>query len=216
MRRHPQTIAIAAFALLVVVALAAAAIVRPGSGDQAAAEGGNPAGPEFQLEPGLSRAIAQKVLLDTLAAQQLRDFALAVEAQQVSEYPQAAEAEAEALAAREAAEREAAAREAAEREAAREAAAQSAASTAPAVSDGSVWDRLAQCESSGNWAMNSGNGFYGGLQFMHSTWVAQGGRQYAEYPHQATREQQIAVAERLLAAAGWGQWPACSSKLGLR
>jgi hypothetical protein len=212
MRRHPQTIAIAAFALVVVVALAAAAIVRPGAGDQAAAEGGNPAGPEFQLEPGLSRAIAQQVLFDAIAAQQLRDYVAAVEAQQVAEFLQAAEAEAEA--AREAAEREAAERAAAEREAAR--AARAATPPAPAVSNGSVWDRLAQCESSGNWAMNSGNGFYGGVQFMHSTWVSQGGRQYAEYPHQATREQQIAVAERLLAAAGWGQWPACSSKLGLR
>jgi hypothetical protein len=83
-------------------------------------------------------------------------------------------------------------------------------------SGGSVWDDLAQCESSGNWAMNSGNGYYGGVQFLHSTWVNMGGRQYAEYPHQATREQQIAVSERLLSQYGWGQWPACSRKLGLR
>jgi len=95
-------------------------------------------------------------------------------------------------------------------------AAQNPAAPAPAVGDGSVWDALAQCESNGNWAMNSGNGFYGGIQFMHSTWVNMGGRDFAEYPHEATREQQIEVAERLLAAYGWGQWPACSSKLGLR
>lgn len=87
---------------------------------------------------------------------------------------------------------------------------------APEVGSGSVWDALAQCESSGNWAMNSGNGFYGGVQFMHQTWVNMGGRDYAEYPHEATREQQIEVSERLLAAYGWGQWPACSRKLGLR
>ncbi len=87
---------------------------------------------------------------------------------------------------------------------------------APEVASGSVWDALAQCESSGNWAMNSGNGFFGGIQFMHQTWVNMGGRDYAEYPHEASREQQIEVAERLLAAYGWGQWPACSSKLGLR
>ena len=87
---------------------------------------------------------------------------------------------------------------------------------APEVASGSVWDALAQCESSGNWAMNSGNGFYGGVQFMHQTWVNMGGRDYAEYPHEATREQQIEVSERLLAAYGWGQWPACSAKLGLR
>jgi len=87
---------------------------------------------------------------------------------------------------------------------------------APGVPSDSVWDALAQCESSGNWAMNSGNGFYGGIQFMHSTWVNMGGRQWAEYPHQATREQQIEVATRLQAQYGWGQWPACSARLGLR
>jgi hypothetical protein len=91
-----------------------------------------------------------------------------------------------------------------------------AAGTAPGVADGSVWDALAACESGGNWAMNSGNGFYGGIQFMHATWVSVGGRDFAEYPHQASRSEQIAVAERLLARSGWGQWPACSSRLGLR
>lgn len=90
------------------------------------------------------------------------------------------------------------------------------AAQAPAVPSDSVWDALAVCESSGNWAMNSGNGFYGGIQFMHSTWVNMGGRQWAEYPHQATREQQIEVATRLQAQYGWGQWPACSARLGLR
>lgn len=80
----------------------------------------------------------------------------------------------------------------------------------------SVWDDLAWCESRGNWHMNSGNGFYGGLQFMHSTWLNMGGGQYAHYPHEATREQQIEVASRLQAQYGWGQWPACSSALGLR
>jgi hypothetical protein len=89
-------------------------------------------------------------------------------------------------------------------------------STPPAPSGGSVWDALARCESGGNWSMNSGNGYYGGIQFLHSTWVSMGGRNYAEYPHQATREQQIAVAETLLSKYGWGQWPACSRKLGLR
>jgi hypothetical protein len=87
---------------------------------------------------------------------------------------------------------------------------------APAVSGDSVWDALAQCESGGNWSINTGNGFYGGIQFMHQTWVNMGGRQYAEYPHEASREQQIEVATRLQAQYGWGQWPACTSKLGLR
>ncbi|KAA5836965.1 transglycosylase family protein [Saccharopolyspora hirsuta] len=80
-----------------------------------------------------------------------------------------------------------------------------------------VWDKLAQCESGGNWAINSGNGYYGGLQFNKSTWDAYGGDQYAPYPHQASREQQIAVAEKVRAArgGGYGAWPGCSSKLGL-
>lgn len=74
------------------------------------------------------------------------------------------------------------------------------------------WDTLAQCESSGNWSANTGNGFYGGLQFTPSTWDAYGGSQYAGSAHNATREQQIAVAEQVLAAQGSGAWPGCSSK----
>jgi hypothetical protein len=88
-------------------------------------------------------------------------------------------------------------------------------STAPSVSRG-VWDRLAQCESSGNWHYNGGSGFDGGLQFLPSTWTAYGGGKYAKYAYQATREEQIAIAKKVLAAAGWKSWPACSSKLGLR
>jgi hypothetical protein len=86
---------------------------------------------------------------------------------------------------------------------------------APAASadTGSAWDRLAQCESGGKWNINTGNGFSGGLQFTPSTWRAFGGSGPA---HQASREQQIAVAERVLAKQGWGAWPACSRKLGLR
>ena len=79
----------------------------------------------------------------------------------------------------------------------------------------SDWDKLAQCESGGNWAINTGNGYYGGLQFSASTWRAYGGEQFAPYAHQATREQQIIVAERTLAAQGWGAWPACSARYGL-
>ncbi|MBA2279410.1 transglycosylase family protein [Candidatus Saccharibacteria bacterium] len=86
-------------------------------------------------------------------------------------------------------------------------------STAPAVAGGSVWDRLAQCESGGNWFINTSNGYYGGLQFTLSTWQAVGG---SGYPHQNSREEQIARAEILLARSGWGQWPACTLKLGLR
>ncbi|GAA1176274.1 hypothetical protein GCM10009608_10450 [Pseudonocardia alaniniphila] len=77
----------------------------------------------------------------------------------------------------------------------------------------SLWDRVAQCESSGNWQTNTGNGFYGGLQFTMSTWRGFGGQ---GMPHQASRAQQIAVAQRVLATQGWKAWPVCSSKLGLR
>ncbi len=86
----------------------------------------------------------------------------------------------------------------------------------PAVqptANGGVWDRLAQCESSGNWSINSGNGYYGGLQFSLSSWRAVGG---SGYPHQASKSEQIARAEMLKARQGWGAWPACTAKLGLR
>lgn len=84
---------------------------------------------------------------------------------------------------------------------------------APAnAASGSTWDALAQCESGGNWAINTGNGYYGGLQFNLGTWQANGG---AGNPASASRGAQIAVAERVLASQGWGAWPACSAKLGL-
>ena len=80
-----------------------------------------------------------------------------------------------------------------------------AASAAP----NSTWDSVAQCESSGNWAINTGNGYYGGLQFTQSTWDAYGGQQYASRADLATKDQQIAVAEATLAGQGWGAW-ACA------
>ena len=79
----------------------------------------------------------------------------------------------------------------------------------------SDWDRLAQCEAGGNWAINTGNGYHGGLQFSQGTWAAYGGTQFAPTADQATREQQIAIAEKTLAGQGWGAWPACSAQLGL-
>ena len=85
--------------------------------------------------------------------------------------------------------------------------------TAAPVTSGSVWDQLARCESGGNWAINTGNGYYGGLQFSLSTWRAVGG---SGLPSDASREEQIARAESVLARQGWGAWPACSAKLGLR
>jgi hypothetical protein len=77
----------------------------------------------------------------------------------------------------------------------------------------SVWDRLAECEAGGDWSINTGNGYYGGLQFSLSSWRGVGG---SGYPHEASREEQIARGERLLAVQGWGAWPACSVELGLR
>ncbi|WP_394613979.1 transglycosylase family protein [Lentzea sp. JNUCC 0626] len=83
--------------------------------------------------------------------------------------------------------------------------------------DSDVWDKLAKCEAGGNWAINTGNGYYGGLQFSASTWAAHGGTAYAQLPHQATREQQIAIATKLRDRAGgtYGAWPGCRAKLGL-
>lgn len=86
------------------------------------------------------------------------------------------------------------------------------AGTGANAADGSTWDALANCESGGNWAINTGNGYSGGLQFTPSTWAAYGG---TGAPENASREQQIAVAERVQAGQGWGAWPACSAQLGL-
>ena len=82
------------------------------------------------------------------------------------------------------------------------------AGTASAAPD-STWDSVAQCESSGNWSINTGNGYYGGLQFSQSTWNAFGGQEYAARADLATKDQQIAVAEKTLAGQGWGAW-ACA------
>ena len=80
------------------------------------------------------------------------------------------------------------------------------------ASGSTVWDELAECESGGNWAINTGNGYYGGLQFTLETWQGYGG---SGYPHEASREEQIAVAERVQNAQGWGAWPSCAAELGL-
>jgi len=77
----------------------------------------------------------------------------------------------------------------------------------------STWDSVAQCESSGNWSINTGNGYYGGLQFSQSTWAASGGLQYAARADLATKAQQIAIAENTLAGQGWGAWT-CAAIVG--
>ena len=79
-----------------------------------------------------------------------------------------------------------------------------------------VWDRLAQCESSGIWSRNSGNGYFGGVQQDMTFWRRYGGLEYAPRPDLASRGAQIAVAQRGLAVQGWGAWPNCSRVLGLR
>lgn len=122
-------------------------------------------------------------------------------------------AEAEAKAAREA-------EEAKQRQAAREAATavvtrrnrESAGNAAP-VPAGSVWDRLAQCEAGGDWSINTGNGYYGGLQFHPTSWRAVGG---TGLPHHHSREEQIYRGQKLQALQGWGAWPGCARQLGLR
>ncbi|MBN3455231.1 transglycosylase family protein [Mycolicibacterium sp.] len=86
------------------------------------------------------------------------------------------------------------------------------ASQATAATDGE-WDTVARCESGGNWAINTGNGYHGGLQFSPSTWSSHGGGEYAPAAYMATKEQQIAVAERVLASQGKGAWPVCGRGL---
>ncbi len=87
---------------------------------------------------------------------------------------------------------------------------------APGLSDTSVWDTLAQCESGGNWATNTGNGLYGGVQLDQGAWLSNGGGAYAPLPSEATREQQIVIAEKVRAAHGFTPWSSCADKLGLR
>ncbi|WP_279671417.1 transglycosylase family protein [Flexivirga meconopsidis] len=89
------------------------------------------------------------------------------------------------------------------------------ASHAKAETPWNVWDRVATCESGNNWSINTGNGFYGGLQFTKQTWLGFGGGQYASSAQYATREQQILIAQKTLAVQGPGAWPVCSKRAGL-
>ncbi|MCB4208666.1 transglycosylase family protein [Arthrobacter sp. UM1] len=86
------------------------------------------------------------------------------------------------------------------------------AGTSAQAADASTWDALAQCESGGNWNANTGNGFFGGIQFTQQSWNGVG---MSGSPANASRAEQIQAGERLLAQQGWGAWPACSAKLGL-
>lgn len=86
----------------------------------------------------------------------------------------------------------------------------------PPVSNGATWDALAHCEAGGNWAINTGNGFFGGVQFDQNTWERSGGLRYAPRADLATREEQIAIATVTQARQGWGAWPTCSGRIGAR
>jgi resuscitation-promoting factor RpfA len=98
------------------------------------------------------------------------------------------------------------------------AAAAGAGVTLPLIASGAAhassvnWDAVAQCESGGNWAINTGNGFYGGLQFTEQTWLGYGGGAYAQYANEAGRSAQITIAEKVLAGQGIGAWPVCGPR----
>ncbi|MEW2164672.1 transglycosylase family protein [Streptomyces sp. NPDC007084] len=83
------------------------------------------------------------------------------------------------------------------------------------AADVGTWNKVAACESGGNWSINTGNGYYGGLQFSQSTWAAYGGTAYAHRADQASKDQQIAIAEKVLKGQGPGAWPVCSVRGGL-
>ncbi|GAB2911995.1 transglycosylase family protein [Streptomyces heilongjiangensis] len=83
-----------------------------------------------------------------------------------------------------------------------------------AAADSGVWDRIAACESGGNWRINTGNGYYGGLQFAPTTWRAYGGTAYAPTADKASKAQQIAIATKVQRAQGWGAWPVCAARAG--
>ena len=86
----------------------------------------------------------------------------------------------------------------------------------PAVANGEIWDAISRCEAGGNWAINTGNGYYGGVQFDQSTWVRNGGLRFAPRADLASREEQIAVAQVTQSRQGWGAWPVCSGRAGAR
>ena len=88
--------------------------------------------------------------------------------------------------------------------------------TGTAANAAGGWDEVAACESGGDWSINTGNGYHGGLQFSGQTWRAFGGGKYAPTADQASRAQQIDIAKKVQAQQGWGAWPACTSKLGIR
>jgi hypothetical protein len=79
-----------------------------------------------------------------------------------------------------------------------------------------TWSRLAKCESGGRWHIDSGNGYFGGLQISSGTWRAYGGKKYAGQAHGATKREQVRVGKRIKKSQGWGAWPSCSRRIGAR
>jgi hypothetical protein len=86
----------------------------------------------------------------------------------------------------------------------------------PDVGNGTIWDAISRCEAGGNWAINTGNGYYGGVQFDQNTWERNGGLRFAPRADLASREEQIAIAEVTRQRQGWGAWPVCSGRAGAR
>ena len=208
--RKPRKISFA------VTGAAAVTIVAVASGVAAAATEG-PAGKAVSSRPTARMAVDSSSLAESaLQLSQARGHVVKVELRKRG--AEARRAAARAAARRAAARRAAAAQQAAQRAAARQAAQQQPTAAAPAPSQpppasGAVnWDAIAQCESGGNWSINTGNGYYGGLQFSQQTWEANGGLAYAPRADLASREAQIAVAEKVYADVGLGAWPVCGAQ----
>ena len=205
--RKPRRISIA------ITGAAAATIVAVASGVAAAAPEGS-ASRVASSQPARTAVDSYGLTQSALQLAQVRTHVVKMDLRKRGADARRADAR------RAAARRAAAAQRAAERAAARQAAQQQqqptaapAPSQAPPAASGAVnWDAIAQCESGGNWSINTGNGYYGGLQFTQQTWEAYGGLSYAPRADLASRAAQIAVAEKVYAAGGLGAWPVCGAQ----
>jgi len=191
---------------------AQAAAAEAAAAKEAAAEAADQAAAEEAAAEAAAVAAAEDAAAEAAAEEAAAEAAVVAAAEDAAaeEAARHAAEDAAAAAAEDAAAEEAAA--AAEEAAEEPHRQQDVAPEAPAAPSGGVWDSLAQCESGGNWSTNTGNGYYGGLQFSLSTWQGHGG---SGLPSESSREAQIAVAERVRSSQGWGAWPACSNQLGL-
>lgn len=198
-----------AFILCVSLVLAASSASRSGIDEEAKVHALTESeAVMFEFEDEFDGAIAHR-------AEEIRIWAATIKANEEAEAARQAEA------ARRAQEEAQAQAERKRQEAAQRATQAPIRSTYSGGGDGdpnnpATWDRLAQCESGGNWSINTGNGYSGGLQFHPQTWTGHGGGQYAQYAYQATREQQIEIGKRVQASQGWAAWPACTRSFGWR